>query len=798
MDLDALLRELRNREEYRECLAHVEDIPPREPGMVPLPEDIHPQLREALAGQGINSLYPHQARALKALSQGQDVIVAAGTAAGKSLCYHLPVLDALLRDARSRALYIFPTKALAQDQLRSLNSFGLKGLACGTYDGDTPQEIRRWLRRNARIILTNPDMLHLGILPNHAIWGDFLAQLRFVVVDEAHVARGIFGSHVAMVLRRLRRLCRHYRSDPRFILTTATIGNPREHARALTGTEVEAVLEDASPRGRKAFLLWNPPLEEGGIELAERRNSSAETARLLLYLLLKEVRTIAFSRSRGAAERVYASVRRGLKRRGRDELAQRVASYRGGYLAEERREIEGRLFRGELLGVSCTNALELGIDIGELEACIINGYPGTLASLWQQAGRAGRRRGESLAVLVARDDPLDQYLVRDPEAVFRRPVEEAVIDLENPGILDAHLLCAAYELPLGEEDIACFGEAMRERLGQLAGQGRLRGIGKLYACGGSNPAAGVNLRSASGRAYAIIEASTGSLLGTVDENRAFFEVHPGAVYLHRGEPYEVRELDLQRRTALVERADEEIFTQPRDHTEIRVLDRQEVMRSRRRGVCSLHYGRVEVVTEVYAYQRRSLRSPSLVETVELELPPVSLTTTSIWLEMPRDRLAPLELDEYRLAGGLHALEHACIAMLPLFAMCDRWDVGGVSTIRHADTGQATVFIYDAFEGGAGIARKGFERARPHLERTAALLRECPCARGCPACIHSPKCGNGNEPLDKEAAVRLLEMLLGDLPGETGGGKKGKNKGASRAAQRRGARAEAAGPVVPGR
>jgi DEAD/DEAH box helicase domain-containing protein len=762
MELDRLLEDLRKGKENRLCIKHVEEIPSRSPSMLPLPEGLHPRLLASLQKQGIASLYPHQEKALRLLQEGRNVVVAAGTAGGKSLCYHLPVLDTLLKQPGARALYLFPTKALAQDQLRSLYSFGLEGMAFGTYDGDTPVDMRKWLRRRGRVILSNPDMLHLGILPNHRIWGDLLQGLRFVVVDEAHALRGVFGSHVAMVLRRLRRACGRYGSSPRFILTSATIGNPLEHAQALTGLEVEAVLEDQSPRGRKAFILWNPPLETGKGEESERRNSLAETTRLLRFLLTREVRTIAFSRSRAAAEKVFAGVRRGLERTGRGELAGRVAPYRGGYLAEERREIERRLFSGELLGVSCTNALELGIDIGELEACIINGYPGTLSSLWQQAGRAGRRRGESLAVLVARDDPLDQYLARNPDAVFQRPVEEAVIDLENPNILDAHLLCASFEFPLDEGDAALFGPAAPARLKKLAEAGRLRLVRRRYASGTESPAAAVSLRSASSRAYRIIEAGTGSLLGTVDEGRAFFDVHPGAVYLHRGDSYEVKELDLQRRVALVEETEEEFLTQPRDHTEIRVVEELASFPSRVRGGCSSHFGKVEVVTKVYAYQKRSLRRRSMVETVDLDLPPLKMNTTALWYAFPAERLKPLQLDEYLLAGGLHALEHAAIAMLPLFAMCDRWDVGGVSTAYHRDAGHAAVFIYDGFEGGAGIARKGFDRARSHLERTASLLATCPCERGCPSCIHSPKCGNGNEPLDKRAAGMLLGLLLKDL------------------------------------
>ncbi len=579
MDVNLFIEAVKKEKGYLGQIEHLEVVPPREPVFTPLPEDMHPRLVEALAAGGISALYPHQATALEAVAQGRHVIVASGTASGKSLCYHLPVMDAVLKQPAARALYLFPTKALAQDQLRSLYQFGLDGLVANTYDGDTPPDTRGWIRRNSHVVLSNPDMLHLGILPNHRLWADFLGRLRYVVVDEAHVTRGVFGSHAALVLRRLRRLCAWYGSDPVFILTTATIGNPAEHAAALTGLAVEAVTEDASPRGEKVFLLWNPPLgDEDGEEVVPeeveggvRRSSNAEAGRLLLRLVSGGVRTIAFSRSRKAAEHIYANLRRGLISAGHRDLAERVASYRGGYLPEERRRIERELFAGRLLAVSCTNALELGIDIGELEACVINGYPGTLSSTWQQAGRAGRRKEQSLAVLVAKDDPLDQYLMRNPAAVFGKPMEEAIIDLANPGILAAHLLCAAHELPLTPDDAAYFGPELEAVTEEMLASGQLRRArGRLFFSG-DNPAAEINLRSASNRAYRIVEGATGALLGTVDEGSAFFDVHPGAIYLHLGDPYEVKMLDLEKRVALVEVAEDDIHTQPRDITDIRVI-----------------------------------------------------------------------------------------------------------------------------------------------------------------------------------------------------------------------------------
>jgi DEAD/DEAH box helicase domain-containing protein len=742
-------------------MAHLEVIPARAAHYVAMPERLHPRLLEALERLGVKSLYPHQARALDLVGRGRNVIMATGTASGKSLCYHLPVYEEILEKPSSRALYLFPTKALAQDQLRSLKELQGSEVRSATYDGDTPSDLRGWVRREAQIVLSNPDMLHYGILPNHRLWGGFFSHLSFVVVDEAHVARGVFGSHVAQVLRRLRRVAALYGSHPRFFFTSATIANPAEHAGRLAGLEVDAVEDDYSPRGRKVFALWNPPdiLSMAGGEI--HRSSNLETAELLSRLMRLGVRTIAFSRSRKAAELIYGYVLRILDS-SEGELAERLASYRGGYLPSQRREIERRLFDGELLAVTTTNALELGVDIGELEACIMNGYPGTIASTWQQAGRAGRRQGESLAVLVGADDPLDQYLMRHPEFLFGAPCEEAAIDLENRRILGAHLACAARELPLRDGDEEYFGAGMWRIVEELERDGALGRKGKIwYYAGLDSPAQEINLRSASGSLVSIVEADSGSLLGTVEEASCFFHVHPGAVYLHQGESYLVEELDLERMVALVRDEELDFYTNPMDNTDVSVLE-EEAVRAAPPGTCSLHYGEVEVSTKVYAYQRRRLLTHEILETLGLDLPTQVLNTRALWYTLPAQRLAALALDEYSLAGGLHALEHAAIAILPLFAMCDRWDIGGMSTAFHPDTGNATVFIYDAYPGGVGIAARGYELAAMHLKTARELVSGCPCQEGCPSCIHSPKCGNGNEPLNKQAAILLFALIEEDL------------------------------------
>jgi len=755
MDYREFLEELKQAEDYEGQIVHVEMIPPRPASFMELAPPPEPAVAKALEKLGITSFYPHQAEAISLVREGKNVVISSGTASGKTLCYNLPVLEAISRDPAARALYLFPTKALAQDQMRTLRNMSFRGVKPATYDGDTPADVRGWTRRSANIVLSNPDMLHFGILPNHKLWATFLQNLRYVVVDEAHTERGIFGSHVAMVLRRLRRLCDLYKSSPVFILTTATIGNPERHAEALTGLSVVPVMKDFSPHGEKAFALWNPPFEDGK---EVRRSPNLEVSALLQRLVRLGVRSIAFSRSRKSSELIYTYVRKGLA--GENHLADRISPYRGGYLPEQRRQIERMLFDGELLAVTATNALELGIDIGDLDACLLNGYPGTISSAWQQAGRAGRRQGSSLAIFVAQDDPLDQYFMKHPEAFFSRPFEEAIVDFENPYVMEGHLACAAYEWPLASEDSRFFGEGMMAAASRMVEEGRLHlgRKGRIFA-GMESPAAEVSIRSASGDMFRIIELETGSLLGTVEEPRAFFHIHEGAIYLHQGDPYLVLELDLEKKLALVREAEGDYYTQPRDDTDITIVRELENRELKGPGLSRIHYGEVEVTTLVYAYQKKRLYTHQAMELVELDLPPQRLFTRGLWYTLDPEALAALELDPYTLAGALHAAEHAAIGILPLYAMCDRRDIGGVSTALHRDTDVATIFIYDAYPGGAGIAARGYDLAAQHLGATLNSVRDCPCSTGCPSCVQSPKCGSGNEPLNKAAAVLILDRLL---------------------------------------
>jgi DEAD/DEAH box helicase domain-containing protein len=745
------LDQLGRLEGSEESLAHVEVLPAREPEVLPFP-DLPRLLIDRLGLLGITGLYPHQAEALGLLEGDSNVIVATGTASGKTLVYDLAFAARAIEDPKATALFLFPTKALARDQLRQVRGLKLPQVRAAVYDGDTPQPERPLIRRNANLVMTNPDMLHAGILPDHARWADFLLRLAFVVVDEAHVARGVFGTHVAMVLRRLRRLIAHYGGSPRFVLASATIGNPGELAERLTGLPFAAVDRDGSPRGEKLFALWNPPLVDE--ELGLRRSAVSETSWLFRQLVEREVRTIAFTRSRRAAELVAEFARRELP----GILKRRVKAYRAGYLAEERRELERQLASGELLGVAATSALELGIDIGSLDAALLAGYPGTRASMWQQAGRAGRRGAESLAMLVAQDDPLDQYLLQHPDDLFHRAPEAAVIDPSNPYILDPHLTCAAREQPLRREELAFFGPDAFEASERLLERGELserRGL--LHHRGRESPHRSVDIRSASGALYAIVDQDTGQLLGTVDEARAYWHVHPGAVYLHQGEQYEVAELDLAGRVALVARSDAEIYTQTLDETDVQVM---RVLDTRTAGRVPAFFGEVRVTRQVVGFQRKSSATLEVLDEVPLNLPPQTLVTKALWWLLPTDLLARARVTPTMLPGSAHAAEHAAIGLLPLVATCDRWDIGGLSTPYHPDTDAATIFIYDGYPGGAGIAERGYDAGERLLEATFEAVRLCPCARGCPSCVQSPKCGNGNEPLDKQGAVALLAAMLG--------------------------------------
>jgi DEAD/DEAH box helicase domain-containing protein len=726
-------------------LAHLAVEPARGARTVPLPPQLQPAVRDALARRGIGELYTHQAEAYEAASDGSNVIVTTGTASGKTLAFNLPVLDALAAGRHARALYLYPTKALAQDQARSLAALGVPGVRAAIYDGDTPTEQRRQIRGWANLVLTNPDMLHIGVLPRHDLWGDFLHNLRFVVVDEAHVYRGVFGSHVANVLRRLRRLARIYGAEPQFLLASATIANPGDLALALTGEGATVVEDDAAPRAERTIALWNPPLLDA--ELGLRASALGEASRLLAGLAGRGLRTICFAKSRKSAELIH--------RFAADRLdaatASRLAPYRAGYTPQQRREIERRLVEGDLLGVTSTDALELGIDIGELDAAISVGFPGTVASLRQQWGRAGRR-GHGLAVLIASEDALDQYFMREPPALLERRVEAAILDHANPRVLDGHVAAAAFEAPVDDSDVATLGEEALERAPQVP-ELRKTPRGWVWA-GKESPAARIPLRSTSPDAFVVVDGSSGDVLGLAERERAYSTVHAGAVYLHLGRQYLVRELDLEAMRAIVEPFGGDWYTQAKKETTTAI---EEPLRVERRLGLELSFGRVSVTEQVVAYAKKAVADGSTLATVPLELPPTTFDTEAVWF-VPR----PHQLDGLEamplLLSSLHAAEHSLIALLPLWAMCDRWDIGGLSTNLHLDTGAPTVFVYDGHAGGVGIAERGFEQFEGWVADTVTLLDGCPCERGCPSCVQSPKCGNLNEFLDKAGALTLLTRM----------------------------------------
>jgi DEAD/DEAH box helicase domain-containing protein len=648
-------------------------------------------------------------------------------------------------------LCIFPTKALAQDQLRALSGLRVPGLIATTYDGDTSPEVRQWARRHATVVLTNPEMLHAAILPFHGRWATFLRRLRYVVVDELHVLRGIFGSHTGHVLRRLRRLCARYGSAPTFVFTSATIGDPAKLASDLCGLPVLAITEDGSPRAERLFALWNPPLLDA--ESGTRASSNFEVARLTAALVEGGWRTVAFCRSRRGTEVVAADVRRRLP----ETLAGSVRSYRAGYLAAERREIEADLFAGRVQGVVATSALELGVDIGGLDACVLNGFPGTIASMWQQAGRAGRGEDTSVAVLVAGADQLDQWLMAHPREVFTRPPEPAVVNLANPSVLLPQLACAAYEQPLSPADGAWWGDAVDEGVRRLAVAEEVRvRDGLAYWSGRGSPAPRIGLRSGSPDEFRITEAD-GRLVGTVDGSRAFEQVHPGAIYLHLGQQYRVVGLDLADRVAHVEPVEVDEYTQVRSDMSVTIRGTDA---SGPVGGAVAALGSVDIATQVVGYERRDTRSREVLGREALNLPPSRLVTRAFWYTVDEHLLERSRLDPLQVPGTLHAVEHAAIGILPLFTICDRWDVGGVSTAFQLETGQPTIVIYDGYPGGVGIAELGFAAGRRHLAATLAVVERCPCRRGCPSCVQSPKCGTGNDPLDKAGAVALLRATLG--------------------------------------
>ena len=745
-------------------LIHLEQLPARTGRRVDWPSWVPGRLTEALEQAGVPGPWAHQAAAADFAHDGRSVIISTGTASGKSLGYLLPALTGVMDGGT--ALYLAPTRALAADQLRAVQALGLPGVRAAALDGDTPAQQRSWARAHASYLLTTPDLLHHTLLPRHARWDGFYRRLRYVIIDECHGYRGVFGSHVAQVLRRLRRIAAHHRGsgpgrprEPVFILASATISEPRRCAQLLTGLDAEAVTADAAPRGALTFGLWEPPLTalRGEAGAPVRRTATAEAAGLLADLVGGNVPALAFVRSRRGAEAVALGARRALAEAGAADLAAKVAAYRSGYLAEDRRALETAVVTGQITGLATTTALELGVNIGGLDAVLIAGWPGTRAALWQQAGRAGRNGRAAVAVLIARDDPLDTYLVHHPEALLHQPVEATVLDPGNPYVLSPHLRAAAAELPLTDADIEMFGPAAPGVAESLRRDGMLRRRGDRWYWTHHGRAPQTGLRGTGGAPVRIVESATGRLVGTVDEPSAHVLAHSGAVYPHQGEMYLVDKLDLDDRVALVEAADPGYATSARELTRVEVGATALVSRW---GEAHVHFGDVRVTRQVVSFVRRRADTGQPIGEVPLDLPPRTLRTRAVWWTISpgqRERLAALGVD---LGGAAHAAEHASIGLLPLVAACDRWDVGGVSADLHPATGRLTVFVYDGHDGGAGFAERGFRAARDWLQATAEAIACCECAAGCPSCIQSPKCGNGNQPRSKPGAVQLLQCRRG--------------------------------------
>ena len=731
-------------------LVHDDSYDARGARLTAIPAELNPVVTEALNRIGINRLYEHQTDAVYKAFEG-PTIVTTGTASGKSLCFQLPTLEILTRDRAARALYLYPTKALAQDQARALNGFGLHRLIRpAIYDGDTPRQERAAIRKRSNLILTNPDMLHVGILPNHPAWGELFANLAFVVIDEAHVYRGVFGSHVANVIRRLRRIAAIHGSQPRFLLASATIANPTELADRLTGhTNFNLIDRDGAPRATRRVAMWNPPLLDE--DLGVRGSALYEAAEVFSELVTSGARTICFMKSRKGVELILRHARDRLDA----ETKELVAPYRGGYTPQQRQDIQRRLSAGELLGVVATDALELGIDVGELDAAICVTFPGTVASLRQMWGRAGRR-GRGLAVYIAGEDALDQFFCRHPSEFIDRPVEAAILDPHSPEIFAEHVLCAAHEAPLNDDDTEILGPPWRDCASELTEAGflRERATGFVPTRADDYPAARTALRSASADSFALIDAGSGELFGTVEFGRAYATVHEGAIYLHMGHSYRVLELDLAARHALLEPFAGDYFTQAKREIMIYITRLRDQRQTH--GV-RLSYGDIAYTETVIGYQRKRLQDHEVIDFETLDLPTIEFSTRALWYEL--DRLIGAErFPPELLLGALHALEHGQIAVLPLIAMCDRWDIGGLSTNLHPQTGGPTIFIYDGHPGGVGITRRGYDEFERLVADARRLIGECRCRSGCPSCVQSPKCGNLNEPLSKRGALELLARL----------------------------------------
>ncbi|MGB9595489.1 MAG: DEAD/DEAH box helicase [Candidatus Poribacteria bacterium] len=765
------IREIKNSRDYNGQIVHIQDIPKREAIYGRLEKPLKPEIRSALKSQGIEDLYSHQVSAISAIRQGKNIVIVTSTASGKTLCYNIPVLEAILEDKKTRALYLYPTKALAQDQLKKLIKFKEINpefnFETGTYDGDTPTNTRKKLRDNGRIILTNPDMLHASILPNHSKWASFFENLKYIVIDEIHTYKGIFGSNVANLMKRLNRICKHYGSSPQFICCSATISNPKELAESITNHRIVLIDNDGSPKGSKKFVLWNPPFLDKG--MTERKSSTSEAIRIITELIRERVQTIAFAQSRVITELLYLYCQESLQRIS-PSLANSIRAYRGGYLPEDRREIERLLFSGELLGVISTNALELGIDIGGLDACILVGYPGSISSTWQRAGRAGRSKDDSLVILIGQNNPIDQYLMKHTKYFFEQPVENVVISVDNPHIMFGHLRCAVHELPMTIEDEQIFGESAPAILDLLQEDNQVRFIGgKWYWTGKGYPARDFGLRNMAENNYNIVDTTDNrnEVIGMLDEFSAFMLVHDQAIYLQEGETYFVKNLDIKQKIAYVEKVDADYYTQSITEDKIKIDEKEmekEVFNSK------AYFGQVTVTSITIMFRKIKLGSNDSIGFGNLSLPPMELETNALWITPPAFALARVKEYGRVPSEGLMGIGNALVGVIPLYVICDYIDIGPV--VDSSNTGFPTIFIYDKYPGGLGFAEKSYELLDQILESCLELISSCPCDNGCPSCVGSVSRTwsyfDADSELkeripDKEAALMLLHDMLGKEP-----------------------------------
>jgi DEAD/DEAH box helicase domain-containing protein len=732
--------------EHSKSLVHIHYIPPKKGKYFPFPSYLAEPLVSYLKRNGLNQLYSHQVEALDLIiNKKKNVLTITPTASGKTLIYNLAVLNDYLKDIKTKALYIYPLKALAQDQFNTIVEFkdalnNDKCFSVAIYDGDTPSYERQRIKRICpNIIMTNPDMLHLGILPYHSNWKDFFKNLKFIVIDEVHSYRGVFGSHVSHIIRRLRRICRYYGSNPLFIGSSATISNPQEFIFNLTGLNFDIVSESGAPSPSKYFLLWN-----------SYDSPYVDAAHLLRECIDNNMKTIVFTKARKITELIYQWIS---SLGGR--YNKKINAYRAGYLPEERREIEKKLFNDELLGVISTSALEVGIDIGGLDVCILVGYPGSIMSTWQRSGRVGRTN-DAVVILLALQDAIDQYFVTHPLRLFKKEFEKAIIDTNNSVIANAHLTCSAFELPISENDKEIYGENLISSLELLVKDGKLqKSVDNQYFSFIRHPERHISIRSI-GDLFLIIEESKNNIIGEIDYPRVLNECHPNAIYLHSGIQYEVKELDIINRKVKVKEVDVDYYTEPRTTEEVEVL---EVFKQRKQGGVILKLGRVKITEKVVGYVRKNIYNQTIFDEHTLVLPPHVFETVSIWFEIPDSRKKVIDYGAGSFQGGIHAVEHSIISVFPLFALCDRMDLGGVSYDLHYQLGVSAIFIYDAHPGGIGLSEKAYSIIDELIETALSLIKDCPCEFGCPSCIQSPKCGSGNKPLDKGVAIELLFNFL---------------------------------------